>query len=136
MDPSTSAIVAVLPGLASDLVSKSVKDAYEALKALIHRKWGKTGPVPDALSELEAHPKSHGQATVLADRLAAANATSDEEIMLAVSKLADALRGSVGEAAKATINLNISGGTQGIAGAQNVSIGSMTVGRSPPSSDD
>jgi hypothetical protein len=40
MDPITTAILAVLPTLASDLIKSSVKSAYEGLKAVIKRKWG------------------------------------------------------------------------------------------------
>jgi hypothetical protein len=40
MDPITTAIIAALPVLASELVKSSVKDAYAGLKAVILRKWG------------------------------------------------------------------------------------------------
>jgi hypothetical protein len=43
MDPITTAIVAALPAMASDLVKSSVKDTYDGLKAVIRRKWGHEG---------------------------------------------------------------------------------------------
>jgi disulfide oxidoreductase YuzD len=58
LDPITTAIVATLPVLASDLVTKSVKDAYEGLKAVIRRKWGEASPVAKSVDALEASPKS------------------------------------------------------------------------------
>ena len=44
MDPITTAIMAALPALASDMVSTAVKDAYAGLKSLIAQVW------PDKLS--------------------------------------------------------------------------------------
>ena len=38
MDPITTAIMAVLPTLASDTLTDAVKSAYEGLKAVIRRK--------------------------------------------------------------------------------------------------
>ena len=44
MDPITTAILAVLPSLASEVVKSGVKDAYEGMKAVIRRKWGDGAP--------------------------------------------------------------------------------------------
>jgi len=40
MDPITTAIVAALPALATEMVSSTVKDAYAGLKSLIVRRFG------------------------------------------------------------------------------------------------
>jgi hypothetical protein len=92
MDPITMAIVAVLPTLASDLVKSSVKDAYAGLKAIIRRKWGDASPVAKAVDALEASPKSKGQAAVLAEHVAAVNATADAAVMQALARLVDELK--------------------------------------------
>jgi hypothetical protein len=133
MDPITTAVVAALPALASDLVKSSVKDAYEGLKAVICRKWGATSAVAKSVDALEANPKSKGQASVLAENVAAAKATSDAEVMQAVAKLVDELKkAGLGGKAVAAIDIKITGGTvQGVVGAENVSVGSMSFG-SPP----
>ncbi len=61
MEPITAAILAVLPGLASD----AVKGAYEGLKAVIRRKWGEGAPIAKAITALEEDPSSKAQAAVL-----------------------------------------------------------------------
>ena len=81
IDPITTAIVAALPALASDMVSSAVKDAYAGLKSLIARKFGATGAVAKSLDDLETNPKSKGQAMVLSERVTQANAQADAEIM-------------------------------------------------------
>src|SRR6516225_6073306 len=122
MDPITTAIVAALPAVASDLIKSSVKDAYAGLKAVIRRKWGDASPVAKSVDALEANPESKGQAEVLAEQVAAVNATGDAEVMQALAKLVDQLKKEgVGGTDVAQIAVNISGGTvQGIVGAQNV----------------
>src|ERR1700722_20855126 len=91
MDPRTTAIVAALPALAAGLVSSSVRDAYAGLKALIARRFGPTSAVAKSVNDLEANPKSKGQAMVLSEHVVEAKAEADADIMAAVSKLVDAL---------------------------------------------
>jgi disulfide oxidoreductase YuzD len=133
MDPITTAIVAVLPALASDLIKSSIKDAYEGLKAVIHRKWGAASPLAKSVDPLEANPKSEGQATVLAEHVAKVDATADTEVMQALGKLIEELKkDGIGGKAIARIAISITGGTvQGVVGAENVSIGSMSFGVPP-----
>jgi len=69
IDPITTAILAALPALASDMVKSSVKDAYEGLKAVIRRKWGDTAPISRAISSHEEDPKSKAQAPTKHDFL-------------------------------------------------------------------
>jgi len=130
MDPITTAIVATIPALASDLLKSSAKDAYEGLKAVIRRKWGDASPIAKSVDALEASPHSKGQATVLAENVAEANATADTEVMQALGKLVDELKKEgIGGKDVARIAINITGGTvQGVVGAENVSIGSMSFG--------
>jgi hypothetical protein len=133
MDPITTAILAVLPALASDLVKSSVKDAYAGLKAIIRRKWGDASPVAKSVDALEANPKSKGQAEVLAEHVAAINATADAEVMQALAKLVEQLKKEgIGGTDVAPIAVNISGGTvQGVVGAQKVSIDTINFGAPP-----
>jgi disulfide oxidoreductase YuzD len=134
MDPITTAIVAALPAVASDLIKSSVKDAYASLKAVIRRKWGDASSVAKSVDALETNPKSKGQAEVLAEHVAAVNATGDAEVMQALAKLVDELKkGGIGGTDIAQIAVNISGGTvQGVVGAQSVSIDTINFG-APPS---
>jgi hypothetical protein len=102
MDPITAAILAVLPALASDMVKSTVKDTYEGLKAVIRRKWGDTSPISNAISAIEEDPKSKAQAA------------------------------GIGGETVAKIQFNMRGGVvQGVAGAENVQIGSINFGTPP-----
>jgi hypothetical protein len=86
MDRITTAIVAALPALATDMVSGVVKDPYAVLKSLILRKFGATSAVAKSVEDLEANPKSQGGAMVLSEQVGEVRATSDPEIMTAVTK--------------------------------------------------
>ena len=132
MDPITTAVMAVLPQLASDTVSDAIKSAYEGLKAVIRRKFGEAAPISKALAAAEDDPTSKAQAGVLAEKVAAAKATDDQEVMQALASLVEELKAKgIGGAAVANITLNISGGTQqGIIGATNVKVDTMNFGRS------
>ncbi len=128
MDPITTAIMAVLPALAS----AAVKDAYDGLKAVIRRKWGESAPITKAITAIEEDPTSKAQAGVLAEKAEAVKATEDHEVAQALQKLVEQLKAAgVGGEAVAGIQLNISGGTQqGIIGATNASGNTFNIGKS------
>src|SRR5690349_2301385 len=92
MGPITTAIVAVLPALASEMVKLSVKDAYERLKAVICRKWGDATTVAKAIAALEEDPKSKAQAAVLEEKLEAVKAAEDAEVLQALHRLAEQMK--------------------------------------------
>jgi disulfide oxidoreductase YuzD len=133
MDPITAAILAVLPALASDVVKSGVKDAYEGLKAVIRRKWGDTAPISKAISAIEEDPNSKAQKAVLEEKVGAAKATEDAEVAQALHQLVEQMKThGIGGEAMARIQFNMSGGVvQGVAGAENVTIGSMSFGAPP-----
>jgi hypothetical protein len=133
MDPITAAILAVLPALASDLVESTVKDTYEGLKAVIRRKWGNTSPISKAISAIEEDPKSKAQAAVLEEKVSAVRATEDAEVVQALRQLVEQMKThGIGGEAVARIQFNMSGGVvQGVAGAENVQIGSINIGAPP-----
>ena len=133
MDPITAAILAVLPALASDLVKSTVKDAYEGLKAVIRRKWGDTSPINKAISAIEEDPKSKAQAAVLEEKVSAVKATEDAEVIQALRQLVEQMKmHGIGGETVAKIQFNMSGGVvQGVAGAENVQIGSINFGAPP-----
>jgi hypothetical protein len=133
MDPITAAILAVLPALASDMVKTGVKDAYEGLKAVIRRKWGEGAPISKAITAVEEDPTSKAQAAVLEEKVGAVKATEDAEVAQALRQLVEQMKThGVGGEAVAKIQFNMSGGVvQGVAGAENVQIGSMSFGTPP-----
>jgi hypothetical protein len=128
MDPITTTILAALPSLASDMVKSGIKDAYEGLKAVIRRKWGAASSITKAITVLEEDPKSKAQAAVLQEKVASIKATDDAEVVQALHQLVQEMKKhGVGGEAVAKIQFVMSGGVvQGVAGAQNVQIGSMT----------
>jgi hypothetical protein len=132
MDPITTAIVAALPAMSSDLVKSAVKDAYDGLKAVIRRKWGEAGRLPKAVEDLEENPKSEGKAMVLERQVAETKAVEDTEVMQALAKLVSELKeAKIGGEAIANIAIHISGGTiQGVVGAREVNVSSMNFGAS------
>src|SRR5947209_20633025 len=111
MDPITTAILAALPALSSDVVRSGVKDAYEGLKAVIRRKRGDTAPISKAISAIEEDPGSKAQAAVLEEKVAAVKATDDAEVAQALRQLVDQMKThGIGGEAVARIQVNMSGG--------------------------
>ena len=134
MDPITAAIVAALPAMATDTVKSAVKDAYEGLRAVIQRKWGKDAPITKAVTALEEDPNSKAQAAVLEEKVAAVKATEDPEVAQALHKLVERLKAEgVGGETVAKIQVTISGGTvQGGVGVGNMHVDTMNFGVPPP----
>ena len=126
MDPITTAVLAALPLLATD----AVKSSYEGLKAVISRKWGENGPITKAINAVEENPTSKAQAAVLQEKIADAEATKETDVAQALHTLVEELKAhNAGAEAISRIHFTMSGGTvQGIAGAGNVHIGSVTFG--------
>ncbi len=85
MDPVTVAIVAALTKLGDTVV----KDAYEALKGLLHRKFGGEKGVAEAVSDLEREPSSAGRKAVLQEKVAASGADRDGEILRAAEAVTE-----------------------------------------------
>ena len=133
MDPITAAILAALPALATDMVKSGVKDAYEGLKAVIRCRWGEAAPISKAIAAVEDDPTSKAQAAVLEEKVGAVRATEDAEVAQALRQLVEQMKThGVGGEAVAKIQFNMSGGVvQGVAGAEDVQIGSMTFGAPP-----
>lgn len=130
MEPITAAIVAVL---SSGVVKSGINDAYEGLKAVIRRKWGDSAPINKAIMALEEDPQSKAQAAVLDEKVGAVKVSHDTEVLQALHQLVEQMkaRGLGGEAV-AKIQFNMTGGVvQGVAGVENVQIGSMNFGAPP-----
>src|SRR6516225_10564963 len=133
MDPITTTILVALGVMGSEVIKSGVKDAYDNLKAVIRRKWGETAPISKAISAIEEDPSSKAQAAVLEEKVAAVRATNDAEVAQALHKLVEEMKThGIGGEAVGKIRFNMSGGVvQGVAGAENVQIGSMTFGAPP-----
>src|SRR5215475_9714466 len=92
MDPITTAILAALPALATDVVKSGVKDAYEGLKAVIRRKWGDAAPISKAIAAIEEDPKSKAQAAVLEEKVADVKAAENSEVAQALHQLVEQMK--------------------------------------------
>jgi len=95
MEPLTAAIVAAAtflgPEAAKEGVKAVVKDAYDALKSVIHRKWGGDSAVAQSVEAVEAKPLSKDLAESLDKQAARSGAARDAEVLAALKTLAEAL---------------------------------------------
>jgi hypothetical protein len=88
MDVILTAIIAALGNLSQTVV----KDSYEALKAVIRRKFGKESDLGDAVDKLEKKPTSTGRKETLKEELVAAKADQDTEVIQAAQALLDKIK--------------------------------------------
>ena len=93
MDPITTAIVATLAsgfgGDATAVEKKAKVEAYEALIAILEKKFGIQSEIVNAIEGLEAKPNSTGRKGVLKEEVAAAKADRDPDILQAAQVLLD-----------------------------------------------
>jgi hypothetical protein len=115
------------------MVKSGVKDAYQALKAVIIRKWGSDAAVSKAITAIEQDPQSKAQAAVLEEKVASVKALEDADVLQALHHLIEQMKlHGVGGEAVAAFQVTVNGGSiVGVAGAQNVQVGSMSFGSIP-----
>ncbi|MFL5541883.1 MAG: hypothetical protein ACJ8J0_23045 [Longimicrobiaceae bacterium] len=105
MDPVTlivSSIAAACGPALRDTAQSAVRDAYQAVKALITRKYGSV-----SLEPVERKPESEAKRTSLAEDLEVAGAGGDEELLALASRLADVVaEHAPGQAAAAGIDIH------------------------------
>src|SRR6266850_6080633 len=92
MDPISTALLAALGKLTEPIV----KDAYDALKNLLVRKFGGTSEVTTAVQQLEQKPDSTGRRETLQEELAGAKAGSDAEILQLAQALLEKIQAQPG----------------------------------------
>jgi hypothetical protein len=114
MDPITEAVVAALGKLAEPVV----RDSYDALKALIIRKFGADADVTKAVATLEARPESSGRQEVFAEELAASGAIRDTDLL----RLAVELMGNARGAATSTVSQHVRGDHNAVTGTGDITI--------------
>jgi hypothetical protein len=95
MEPLTAAIISALtflgPEVAKEGVKAVVKDAYDGLKSVIHRKWGGDSAVAQSVEAVEAKPQSKDLAESLDKQVAKSGAATDAEVSRALKTLTEAL---------------------------------------------
>src|SRR5215472_12592700 len=111
MDAITTAILAALGVMGSEVIKSGVKDAYDALKAVIREKWSEDAPISKAIDALEEDPQSKAQAAVLEEKVGQVKPTDDADVAQALHKLIEQMKtGGVGGEAVARIQFKMSGG--------------------------
>ncbi|HET7462886.1 MAG TPA: hypothetical protein VFJ82_16655 [Longimicrobium sp.] len=116
MDPVTTSIIAALQKLSEPLV----KDAYEGVKGLIARKFGRDSRIAAAVEAAEAQPSSPARAAVVHEEVAAAGADRDPELLGQARALAEAL--SAGGGPSVTVNQQVSGSGHTFSGTGDIHI--------------
>ena len=121
MDLITVAIISAIAKL-SDTV---IQDAYEALKAVIVRKYGLESDVVDSIKKLEDKPESAGRRETLSEEIIDSNAGKDPDILRAFQDLQALLQNQHNSGGQ--VNIQVSGGTvQGIVGAGQAQVGTIS----------
>jgi hypothetical protein len=92
MDQITTAVLAAL----GQLAEPAVKDAYEAVKALLVRKFGKASEVVKAVEAVEAKPDSAGRQATLTEEMASSGAARDGELLQLAQALLEKSRSTHG----------------------------------------
>ncbi len=94
MEPLTALLSALVGGAiaaSQDVAGSAIRDAYDGLKNLIVRKFGKNQDMSDALGKVEQRPESQPRRDTLREELALANADRDEEVLAVARQLLDLL---------------------------------------------
>jgi hypothetical protein len=129
MDPITTAIgAALLAGVvksAGAVAEKTIVEGYNALKALIQRKFGADHSVSKAIDSVEAKPDSTARNQVLSEEITASGADQDPEILKAAQDLLEKVKAQPG----GTSYIQQASGT-GIALAQDHSTATVNMGGS------
>ena len=121
MDPITGAIVAALAaglgGGVTEVGKKMVVSAYDALKAAIEKRCGAESEVSEAIETLEETPDSEGRRATLAEEVADAALTEDDELVRQAEDLIAALKASAaGQQALSQVDIRITGSEVGVIG--------------------
>jgi len=103
MDPITLAIVT---GLAIPTAKDVIKDGYEALKAVLKKKFGPESDVVDAVEKLEKKPDSEARKATVQEEVEIAKVNDDPEIVKLAQDLLNQLKEQPG--GQQVINQNVS----------------------------
>ncbi|HEU4559240.1 MAG TPA: hypothetical protein VFS20_15390 [Longimicrobium sp.] len=116
MDPVTTSVIAALQKLSEPLV----KDAYDGLKALIARKFGRDSRIAAAVDAAEAQPQSPARAAVVQEEVAAAAADQDPEIVEQARALGEVVSGTA--APSVSVHQQVSGSGNVFSGTGDVHV--------------
>jgi hypothetical protein len=119
MDPITAAILAALAaGVvagATEVGTKLIVDAYEALKAALKKKFGPDSKVVEAVNTLEKEPDFKPNQEALAGRVEQVKAAADPELVKLAQALVEALK-TTAEGQQAVSKYHIQDSQVGVVG--------------------
>lgn len=122
MDPITTAIVAALTaGVTTgttDVGKKALVDAYDGLKAVIKKKFGKS-EIPEAIEKLEARPESESRKGMVSEEIGVEKADKDPDVLSALQALVDSMKESP-QGRQAISKFNIQGDVQSAVQAERI----------------
>jgi hypothetical protein len=131
VDPITAAVVAAAtfigPEAAKEGVKAVVKDAYDALKSVIRRKWGRDSAVAQSVAAVEKKPYSKGLADDLADEVANAGVEKDAEVLQALKALTEALAKTAAEKGP-TKTVTVTATNVGVGNIDQITGGTVNIG--------
>jgi phage terminase small subunit len=96
MDPVTTAILAAIAAGVPKVIEQAAADAYDALKAVLRRKFGDQSDVIKATKDLESKPDSAGRQATLHEEVTAAKADQDPEVLAAARALLERIKAQPG----------------------------------------
>jgi hypothetical protein len=99
MDPITLAVVSAL----GKMSEQAIHDGYQALKAVIVKKFGAEGKLPRSVQELEEEPNSRGRKYTLEEQVAFASAHKDPKVLNAAQTLLALIEKSPGKPVHSTV---------------------------------
>lgn len=142
MDPITASILAAatagiaagVAGGATEVAQKAIVDAYNALKAKLTDKFGRSGDLAQAVESLEKNPESEGRQAVVREEIEATKAFDDPELQGLAKELLEALQSSPqGKAAVSKYQVDARWAQIGVIGDQTTVEGGIHFGEQPKS---
>jgi hypothetical protein len=120
MDPITVAIVAAVTAGLAGVSEQAVADAYNGLKGLLRRKFGKDSNVVQAADEVETNPRSKSRPATLNEEVLATGADKDPELLAAAEDLLSRLKAT--PAGRTVVNQIVAGDKNIFSGTGNVTV--------------
>ncbi|MEA3275574.1 MAG: hypothetical protein U9Q81_09875 [Pseudomonadota bacterium] len=118
-------LTAILGALAK-LSDTAVRDAYQALKGLIRKKFGTDSGLSEAVDAVEKKPDSRARQDMLKEELTEGQAGADDELLTAARAVIDTVRNlpdGQGVIQKIQVTQNIRGDRNIVTGTGDIQIG-------------
>lgn len=112
MDPITLAITTALGNLGQSVI----KDAYDALKAALQKKFGADSDLVDAVDKFEQKPESKARETLLQEEVDTTKAMEDTELIQLAESLIEKIKELPDEPVKIKQKVEINGNRNIVAG--------------------